>query len=128
MTITARTADITRRLADIAACDELPAWSRRRDVLIRATLAEAVALKTQMDALEAFVEKGFVWWAQNQHRQGEPAFDAKAEKLWDAIAARNDARDALGASLRLLGTVDVSDIPRALTDAWDAIPAMEEVA
>jgi len=111
MTLTERTADVRRRLDEIEATAGLPAWSQRKEHLIRATFAHAAALAGEIGKIDAYLARGMIWWEKHKHQQGTKAFDMTDAKIWDAIVARSEAQDVLRDALHILTPIEGVEIP-----------------
>lgn len=111
MTITERTSDVRRRLAEIEATAGQPHWSQRKEHLIRATFAHAAALSGERGKTQVYVLAGMDWWENHKHQQGTPAVDKITERIWDAIVAVDDASDTLRDALRILTPIEGIETP-----------------
>jgi hypothetical protein len=111
MTITERTADVRRRLDEIEATAGLPAWTQRKEHLIRATFAHAAALAGERDKAQVYVAKGIAWWDANPHLRGTPVMAEKEEKIIDAIVACAYASETLRDALRILTPIEGAEMP-----------------
>lgn len=121
MTITERTAEVRRRLDEIAATPSRGVWDRRTEHLIRATFAHAAALAGERDHLELYIRRGWDWCQANPEASG---FAEKEQKVLDAIEAHKTACDALSDALRMLTPIEGAEMP----PTWDAGVAWPEVA